>query len=78
MYYKTKYKSKLGNLILVASKDSLIGLWIEGQKYEFQTLEKKDVVVSKIANGIPIGADMEYIDALTLEMALENRKKISE
>ena len=44
MYYKTKYKSKLGNLILVASKDSLIGLWIEGQKYEFQTLEKKDVV----------------------------------
>ena len=44
MYYKTKYKSKLGNPILVASKDSLIGLWIEGQKYEFQTLEKKDVV----------------------------------
>ena len=36
-----------------------------------------NVVVSKIAHGVPLGADMEYIDALTLEMALEDRKKIS-
>ena len=40
-------------------------------------IENKDVVVSKIAHGVPIGAEMEYIDALTLEMALEDRKKIS-
>ncbi len=40
-------------------------------------LENMNVKVSKIAHGIPIGVDMEYIDALTLELALEDRKKIS-
>jgi recombinational DNA repair protein RecR len=36
-----------------------------------------DVVVSKIAHGVPIGVDMEYIDTLTLEMALEDRKNVT-
>lgn len=45
--------------------------------YIVKLLEGKDVVVSKIASGIPIGADMEYIDSLTLELALEDRKNIS-
>ena len=40
-------------------------------------LEKYDVVVSRIALGIPMGADIDYVDSLTLEMALENRKIIS-
>ena len=35
------------------------------------------VVVSRLASGIPMGADMEYIDAITLEKAFDNRKKIS-
>ena len=62
--------------VIIAVKPS-----IEGETtalYIVKLLEGKEVVVSKIANGIPIGADMEYIDALTLEMALEDRKKISE
>lgn len=62
--------------VIIAVKPS-----IEGETtalYIVKLLEQKDVVVSKIANGIPIGADMEYIDALTLEMALEDRKKISQ
>jgi len=40
-------------------------------------LEGLDVVVSKIAHGIPMGAEMEYIDPLTLELALEDRTTIS-
>ena len=40
-------------------------------------LKDKNVVVTKIAHGIPLGADMEYIDTLTLSMALDDRKKIS-
>jgi recombination protein RecR len=40
-------------------------------------LEDMEVVVSKIANGIPVGTDMEYLDPLTLEMAMLDRKKIS-
>ena len=35
-----------------------------------------DIKISKIASGIPIGADMEYIDAMTLERALLDRKSV--
>lgn len=35
------------------------------------------VSVTRLASGIPMGADMEYIDAITLEKAFDNRKKIS-
>lgn len=62
--------------IIIAVKPS-----IEGETtslYIVKLLEGKDIVISKIAHGVPLGADMEYIDSLTLEMALEDRKKISE
>jgi len=63
------------NEVIIAVKPS-----IEGEttsSYISKLLEKSPVKVSKIAHGIPIGIDMEYIDNLTLEMALEDRKKIS-
>lgn len=53
---------------------------VEGETtslYISKLLEKENVKVSKIAHGVPIGVDMEYIDALTLEMALEDRTHIS-
>ena len=34
-----------------------------------------DIIISRLASGIPMGADMEYIDAITLEKAFDNRKK---
>ncbi len=49
---------------------------VEGETtalYISKKLEGKNIKISKIARGVPIGADMEYIDGLTLEMALENR-----
>ena len=45
--------------------------------YIKKILEGMDVKVTRLASGVPIGADMEYIDALTLERALEDRKEIS-
>lgn len=45
--------------------------------YISKLLEGSNVIVSKIAYGIPIGADMEYLDPMTLSMALSNRNKIS-
>ena len=36
-----------------------------------------DLSITKIASGIPIGADMEYIDAMTLERALVDRKDVA-
>lgn len=53
---------------------------IEGETtslYITKMLEDMEVVVSKIAHGIPVGTDMEYLDPLTLEMAMLDRKKIS-
>lgn len=45
--------------------------------YISKTLEGNNVVVSKIAYGIPLGADMGYMDPLTLELSLENRQELS-
>lgn len=61
--------------IIIAVKPS-----VEGETtalYISKLLEGLDVTVSKIAHGVPIGVDMEYIDSLTLEMALEDRTSIS-
>lgn len=44
--------------------------------YIKKVLGDKDIVVSRVANGIPVGADMDYIDTLTLESALNNRKEV--
>ncbi len=63
------------NEVIIAVKPS-----IEGETtslYISKLLEKLPVKVSKIAHGIPIGVDMEYIDALTLELAIEDRTKLS-
>ena len=53
---------------------------IEGETtalYITKKINNKEIVVSKIAHGVPLGANMDYIDSLTLEMALENRTVIS-
>lgn len=52
---------------------------VEGETtamYIAKKLENKNVKVSKIAYGIPLGADMGYIDSSTLEISLENRQQI--
>lgn len=41
--------------------------------YIKKLLENTNIKITQIAQGIPIGTDMEYLDSLTLEMALENR-----
>ena len=53
---------------------------IEGEttsRYISKILEGKNIKITKIAHGVPLGIDMEYIDALTLELALEDRTNIS-
>lgn len=41
-------------------------------------LEKKEVVISRLSYGIPMGADIDYMDTITLDKAIEDRKQISE
>lgn len=53
---------------------------VEGETtsmYISKVLQNSGVIVSRIALGIPIGAEIDYVDSLTLEMALENRKVIN-
>ena len=44
--------------------------------YVKKCLKDVDVLISRVANGIPVGADMDYIDSLTLESALRKRKEV--
>lgn len=53
---------------------------IEGEMtalYIKSILGDMNIKVTRIASGIPMGADMEYIDSLTLEKAFDNRQIIS-
>lgn len=45
--------------------------------YIKKLLQNTNVKVTQIAQGVPIGTDMEYLDSLTLELALENRSELS-
>lgn len=57
-----------------------LNLSMEGETtslYILKLLEGTGVSVTKIAAGIPVGADMEYLDALTIQRALEGRNKLS-
>ena len=52
---------------------------IEGETtalYIKKILDGLNIKITKIANGVPIGADMEYVDSLTLERALSDRKEL--
>ena len=54
---------------------------IEGETtslYISKLLKDTDVVVSKIAHGIPLGTEIDYVDSLTLELAMDNRKIIED
>ena len=54
---------------------------IEGETttlYIKKIFENTDVTISRLSYGIPIGAEIDYLDLMTLDRALEDRKKISE
>lgn len=44
--------------------------------YLAKLLAKRDINTSRIANGLPIGSNIDYADELTLLKSLEGRKKI--
>lgn len=54
---------------------------IEGETttlYIKKIFEDKDVTISRLSYGIPMGAEIDYLDIITLDKALADRKKISE
>jgi len=60
--------------IIIAVKPS-----IEGETtalYIKKIIEDMNIKVTRIASGVPIGTDIEFIDSMTLERALNDRKVI--
>lgn len=52
---------------------------IEGETtahYIAKVLEKYDVIVTRLAYGLPVGGNLDYTDEFTLLKAIEGRKKI--
>lgn len=52
---------------------------IEGETtslYIKKILEGLNIKITRIASGVPLGADIEYVDSLTLERAIIDRKEI--
>lgn len=53
---------------------------VEGETttlYLKKVLEGKNVEISRLSYGIPMGAEIDFLDEITLDRALSDRKKIS-
>lgn len=45
-------------------------------RYIKNILEDYDIVVSRIGYGLPVGGDLEYYDEITIQTAMENRRRL--
>ena len=45
-------------------------------KKKLENLGKKNIKISRIGSGLPMGADLEYADQATLSRAMEGRREI--
>ncbi len=67
-------QEKIGEVILALDPD------LEGDTtvlYLTKLLQDKNVKLSRIASGVPLGSDIDYVDDRTLGRALENRIELS-
>ena len=44
--------------------------------YIARLIKPLGVTVTRIAHGVPVGGDLEYVDEVTIARALENRKEL--
>ena len=66
-------KDKVKEVLIATNPD------VEGEAtavYISKLLKPKGVRVTRIAHGIPIGGDLEYIDEITLLKAVEGRREM--
>ncbi len=52
---------------------------VEGEAtalYLERLLKPLEITVTRLARGIPVGGELEYLDGVTLAKAIENRKKV--
>ena len=71
----TRIKTEKPKEVIIAVRPT-----IEGETtalYIQKLLKDENIKVSKLAQGVPLGADIDYMDPLTLEVALSTRSEIS-
>lgn len=75
---KSKVEKSESCEIIVATNPSLEGEATANYIYDMlkKEIEENKVIVTRLAMGLPTGADLEYADQLTLRRALEGRRKI--
>ena len=62
------------NEIIIATNPN-----VEGEAtamYLSRLIKPLGIKVSRIANGVPVGGDLEYVDEVTLSRALEGRRQM--
>jgi recombination protein RecR len=66
--------------IILATNPTMEGeataLYINEYLANQKSLKKNHIVITRIGHGLPIGADIEYADGVTLSRALEGRRKL--
>ena len=68
--FKRTDKGKIKELILATKTN------VEGEataSYILEKLKHKKIKITRIASGIPMGGDLQYIDQLTMQKAMEKR-----
>ena len=66
-------RSNHGNEIMLALNPSIEGEIIDGA---LALIEDKDIKITRLARGIPVGGELEYTDDATLLRAMEGRTSI--
>ena len=51
-------------------------LYIRDMLQKSKSLDMTDITISRIGHGLPIGADIEYADGVTITRALEGRRRL--
>ena len=68
--FKRTDQSKIKEIILATKTN------VEGEvtaSYILEKLKHKKIKITRIASGIPMGGDLQYIDQLTMQKAMEKR-----
>ncbi|MGB9883072.1 MAG: recombination mediator RecR [Microgenomates group bacterium] len=72
-------ETNINELILATSPDmegEATAMYIKNKIQDLKPEVKKKIKITRLAYGLPIGANLEYADYMTLKKALEGRTKI--
>ncbi len=75
----TKGRAEITEVILATNptmEGEATAMYIAKRLREQLTIDNKQLTISRIGRGLPIGADLEYADEITLQRALEGRSEI--